>query len=176
MPHDDLTPGPLAEVAGRPEGDAWVLTLARELPFPRERVWTLLTVPQELARWAPYTADRDLSTTGAATLTMIDGEAPEELPSTVRRAEAPAALEHTWGADLLRWKLTETGGGTRLELSQTVESHEWMAQVAAGWHLCLDVASSVLAGTPVKPVVGEEAMSHGWEALRDAYAARLAGR
>jgi hypothetical protein len=107
---------------------------------------------------------------------MIDGGARQDLPADVRRADAPAELEHTWGDDLLRWTLVETGGGTRLELSQTVESHEWMAQVAAGWHLCLDVAASVLAGTPVAPIVGEDAMDHGWEALRDAYAERLAGR
>jgi hypothetical protein len=99
-----------------------------------------------------------------------------ELPCTVQRAEAPTELDHTWGDDRLRWRLVETGGGTRLELSQTVGSHEWMAQVAAGWHLCLDVAASVLAGTPVRPVLGSEATGHGWEALRDAYADRLRGR
>jgi uncharacterized protein YndB with AHSA1/START domain len=176
MTDDAFSPGPLAEVSGRPDGDAWVLTLRRELPFPRTQVWTLLTVPEELARWAPYTADRDLSVTGPATLTMIDGGTRQELPADVRRADGPEVLEHTWGQDVLRWTLAETGGGTRLELSQTVVSHEWMAQVAAGWHLCLDVAASVLAGTPVAPIVGEDAMNHGWADLRDAYAQRLAGR
>jgi uncharacterized protein YndB with AHSA1/START domain len=174
MTNDPLTPGPLAKVAGKPDGEAWVLTFERDLPHPPDAVWPLLTVPDELVRWAPYTADRDLSTTGPATLTMIDGEGGHELPATVRQAEEPAVLEHTWGEDLLRWELAATGAGTRLTLSQHVESHEWLAQVAAGWHLCLDVAESVLAGTPMAPIVGAEAMNHGWEALRDAYAEQLA--
>ena len=174
MTNDDLAPTPLAEVSGRPDGEAWVLTFARDLPHPPDVVWRLLTVPDELARWAPYTADRDLSSTGPATLTMIDGEGRHDLPATVRHAEAPAVLEHTWGQDLVRWHLTETAAGTRLTLSQSVESHELLAQVAAGWHLCLDVAASVLAGTPRAPIVGMEAMNHGWESLRDAYADQLA--
>ena len=42
-----------------------------------------------------------------------------------------------------------------------------------GWHLCLVVADRLMDGHPVGPIRGRDAMDHGWEALRDAYAERL---
>ncbi|MFC0529619.1 hypothetical protein [Phytohabitans kaempferiae] len=48
-----------------------------------------------------------------------------------------------------------------------------MPMVAAGWHICLDVAEWLLVGRPLGAIVGEEAKKYGWEELRDAYAARL---
>jgi hypothetical protein len=45
--------------------------------------------------------------------------------------------------------------------------------VAAGWHLCLTQFDRLLGGEPVEAVRGGAAMAHGWEDLRDAYAARF---
>jgi hypothetical protein len=45
--------------------------------------------------------------------------------------------------------------------------------VAAGWHLCLDVAERMLDGEPIGPIRGQDAMNHGWQELHDAYAERL---
>ncbi len=47
------------------------------------------------------------------------------------------------------------------------------AMNAAGWHLCLDVLDGVLSGAATSRVVGEAALDHGWEALRDRYAELL---
>jgi hypothetical protein len=44
------------------------------------------------------------------------------------------------------------------------------AMNAAGWHICLDVLDSALAGTPSGRVVGPDAEQRGWESLRDSYA------
>ena len=44
---------------------------------------------------------------------------------------------------------------------------------AAGWHLCLDVLDGTLAGAAPARVVGEAALDHGWESLRDDYAELL---
>ncbi|WP_127125661.1 SRPBCC family protein [Georgenia sp. SYP-B2076] len=168
-----IDPGPLAEVAGRPEGGRWILVLVRDLRHPPAAVWAALTDPAQVSRWAPYTADRNLDAVGEATLTMLDGGSPVELPSSVRRAEAPRLLEYTWGTDLLRWELTPTDEGTRLTLSQTVEGRDWMSKVAAGWHLCLLVAERLLDGRPIAPIIGEDAMNYGWGALNEAYAEKL---
>ena len=46
-------------------------------------------------------------------------------------------------------------------------------KVAAGWHICLVVAERLLDGHPIGPIVGENAMRFGWQALHDAYAERL---
>jgi uncharacterized protein YndB with AHSA1/START domain len=126
-----------------------------------------------LARWAPYTADRDLGRTGEATLTMLGGEIAQDLPASVTRADAPTLLEYTWGDDRLRWELEPIESGTRLTLHHTVQGPDWLSKVAAGWHLCFVVAAHLLDGDPIGPIVGEDARNFGWDQLNDAYAERL---
>jgi hypothetical protein len=104
---------------------------------------------------------------------MIDGDEHTDLPFEVTLADAPHVLEYTWGDDLLRWELERAGEGTRLTLRHTVDDPSFMARVAAGWHLCLVVADRQLAGEALGPIRGEEAMDHGWEELRAAYAHQL---
>ncbi|GIJ44996.1 hypothetical protein Val02_18820 [Virgisporangium aliadipatigenens] len=155
------------------DGARWTLVFTRELPHPPEQVWTALTDPEHLAKWSPFETDRSLDAPGDATLTMIDGDARVPLPARIVRAERPTLLEYTWDEDLLRWELTPTPTGTLLTLHHTVEGRDLAAMVAAGWHLCLDVADDLLAGKEVEPIRGEAAKDHGWEALRDTYAASL---
>jgi uncharacterized protein YndB with AHSA1/START domain len=154
-----------------PEG--WVLVVTRDLRNPPAAVWAALTEPEQLAAWAPFTTGRDLGTTGEATLTMIDGAEQVDLPATVTRVEPPALLEYSWGQDDLRWELVATGGGTRLTLRHRVGSRDDLAGAAAGWHLCFDVLERLLAGDPVPPIRGHEALEHGWTELHDRYAAQL---
>jgi hypothetical protein len=78
-----------------------------------------------------------------------------------------------WSGDLLRWELEPTGEGTRLTLRHTVLDREWLPKVAAGWHLCFDVAQRLLDGDPVGPIRGSDAVHFGWKALSDAYAREL---
>ena len=131
------------------------------------RVWTALTDPAEVDRWAPFAGD--LSGTGETVLTMVDGDTREEMPATVLRSEPPVLLEYTWGKDRLRWELEAAGTGTRLTLRHTLAEPGMDAKVAAGWHLCADVLQRLLDGEPVTAIRGREAMNHGWAELRDAY-------
>ena len=95
------------------------------------------------------------------------------MDATVLRADPPEILEYSWGTDLLRWELVDTGGGTRLTLRHTVAAEGIVPKVAAGWHLCFDVAEHLLAGDPVPTVRGQAAMEYGWQDLHDRYAAKL---
>ena len=156
-----------------PDGDAWTLIFIRDFRHPPKTVWAALTDPAELDRWAPFAASRDLDATGEATLTMIDGDQREDLPATVRRAEAPSLLEYTWGDDLLRWELEPTADGTRLTLRHTLATPNIEDRVAAGWHLCFDQLDEVAAGRPVAAIRGQAAMDHGWEELRAGYAEKF---
>jgi uncharacterized protein YndB with AHSA1/START domain len=165
--------GELAEVDVLASDDRWTLVFVKDLRHAPAKVWTALTEPGQLARWAPYTTDRDLGSTGEATLTMIDGDKTEDLPASVLRAEPPSLLEHTWGGDVLRWELTEIDAGTRLTLRHTIDDRTWAPKVAAGWHLCLVVAERLLDGRPIEPIRGEEARRFGWDELNERYAERL---
>jgi uncharacterized protein YndB with AHSA1/START domain len=183
---DDYQPGAPRTIQVRPgagggEGDdagqrRWTLVFARELDHPPQRVWRALTDPAELSAWAPFDASRDLAGTGPAVLTMAGARQPgaaAALAAEVGSAETARSLEYTWGDDLLRWELEPIAGGTRLTLFHTVSDRQWLSQTAAGWHICLDVASHHLAGTPVGRIVAEQALAHGWQRLNDAYAVQL---
>ena len=163
---DDLDPGPLADVDLVDD----TLVLTRKLGHSPETVWRALTDPAWLPEWAPFTADRDLGTPGAATLHMTDGQ-DTDLPTVVRRAEPPDVLEYTWGGDVLCWQPT----GSRLVLRHTIADREQAPAMAAGWHLCLAVLQRLLDGDPVGPIVGEDAMKYGWDDLREQYAKVLFG-
>lgn len=176
MTTNGFDPGPLGDATATPaDGKRWTLVFVRELRHPPEKVWAALTDPDQLDRWAPFRSDRNLGDLGTATLMMIDGDNAEPLQATVHRAEPPNLLEYNWGPDLLRWELrpTDPPGGTRLSLTHTVADHTWLAKVAAGWHLCLEVAARLLDGHPVGVIRGRDAMNYGWLDLHDAYAAKL---
>jgi uncharacterized protein YndB with AHSA1/START domain len=173
MSKADFEPGPLAEIDCQQEDDRWTLVLVRDLAHPPEKVWTTITTPEQLSQWAPYTANRDLTSTGDAVLTMIDGAESAEIPVRVTRVEPPTLIEHTWGGDVLRWELAPTETGTRLTLRHTVNEQDLVPKMAAGWHLCLVVAEHLLDGRPIPPIRAEDALNYGWEGLRDAYAKEL---
>jgi uncharacterized protein YndB with AHSA1/START domain len=165
----------MTEATYRVDEDRWTLVFVRALAHPPERVWRALTEPEELRAWAPFAPDRSLARTGAATLTMYENATTlgDGSAATVTRAEPPSLLEYRWDDDLLRWELAPDGAGTRLTLSHTVAGRDWLPKVAAGWHLCLDVAERHMDGAPTTPIRGADATQHGWQALHDRYAERL---
>ncbi|MFI9591730.1 SRPBCC family protein [Nonomuraea sp. NPDC052265] len=173
MTSDAYRPSPLAQVGSEATEDRWTLVFVRDLRHPPEKVWRALTEPGRLSAWAPYTADRDLSEAGGVTLTMIDDEKPQDMVAEVVRADPPRLLEYTFGTDLLRWELAATGDGTRLTLRHTVQDRDMLPKVAAGWHICLDVAEKLLEGQPIPPIRGAAAVDFGWSELNDQYAQRF---
>jgi uncharacterized protein YndB with AHSA1/START domain len=166
-------PGPAGGADFHAEGEGWTLVLVRELRHAPTAVWRALTDPESLREWAPFDADRDLGAAGAATLSMVGGEEPEVPACTVKRAAPPRLLEYTWGEDLLRWELEPIASGTRLTLRHTLGDRAWLPKVAAGWHLCLDVAERALDGRPVGRIVASDAKRFAWERLNAEYAERF---
>jgi uncharacterized protein YndB with AHSA1/START domain len=157
--------------------DGWTLIFVREFRQAPDAVWAALTDPAELDQWAPFTAARDLGSPGPTVLTLVDGPDKTDMPASVVRVSAPELLEYTWGDDRLRWELEpSSSGGTRLTLRHTPAKPDTDAMVAAGWHLCLVVLGHLLDGEPIGVIRGREALDHGWEELRDGYAARLGGQ
>jgi len=177
MNRNDFQPGPLADVDCQPAGERATLVFVRTFAHPPEAVWAALIEPDQLRQWAPFTTDRNLARAGEATLTMVDGAgdaaSTESTPASVSVVEPPTLLEYTWGTDVLRWELAPIDGGTRLTLRHTVKDRDWVAKVAAGWHLCLVVAEHLLDGDPIPPIRGEAALDYGWDELNSGYAERL---
>jgi uncharacterized protein YndB with AHSA1/START domain len=174
MSKSTYRPSPLADVARSATDAGWTLVFTRDLRHPVAAVWRALTERAQLREWAPYAPDRDLTGEGVATLDMPDSEGgAQSMAGTVRRFDPPRLLEHELGTDVLRWELLPIAEGTRLVLRHSFADGAWSSALAAGWHICLDVADALLAGAPVGPIVGTAALDHGWDELNQQYAGVL---
>jgi len=163
-------PGPAAGAEVRKSGENWTLVIVRDLRHPPAMVWNALTDPAQLSEWAPFDADRNLAAVGPVKLTAVGAPAPQVSEGTVKRAEAPRLLEHSWVGNDLRWELEPLGGGTRLTLWINID-RRYIAWGAAGWHVCFDVLDRLLAGEPIGRIVGPDAMKFdGWQRLSREYA------
>jgi uncharacterized protein YndB with AHSA1/START domain len=167
---EQYAPGPASGQVQK-DGETWTLILVRELRHSPEKVWQALTDPAHLREWAPFDADRNLSTVGTtAKLTTVGAPTPQVSETTVTRADAPRLLEYNWGGFDMRWALEALGGGTRLTLWTNID-RRFISMGAAGWHICLDVLDYLLGGTPIGRIAGPEAMKFGgWQRLNAEYA------
>ena len=161
----------VAKGSGQKEEEKWTLVLVRELRHSPAKVWQALTDPAHLREWAPFDADQSLGTVGATVkLTTVGAPEPRITETTVRRADAPTALEYNWGGFDMRWQLEAVAGGTRLTLWTNI-GHRFLSMGAAGWHVCFDVLDRLLSGTPIGRIAGPAAMNFpGWHRLNAEYA------
>jgi uncharacterized protein YndB with AHSA1/START domain len=168
---DRYSPGPASVAKVEKHGEKWTLILVRELRHSPEKVCQALTDPAHLREWAPFDADRSLGAVGTtAKLTRVGAPGPRVTETTVTRADAPKALEYTWGDFDMRWQLEASPGGTRLTLWTNI-ARPYISMGAAGWHICLDVLDHLLSGTPIGRIAGPEAMKFGgWQRLHAEYA------
>jgi uncharacterized protein YndB with AHSA1/START domain len=165
---EEYAPGPAAGAKVEKEGEKWTLVLTRQLRHPPAMVWDALTDPAQLSEWAPFDADRNLSGVGPVKLSTLG--APQFSEATVKRAEAPRLLEHSWAGNDLRWELEPLASGTHLTLWINID-RRFIAWGAAGWHICFDVLEQLLAGEPIGRIAGPEAMKfEGWQRLSREYA------
>jgi uncharacterized protein YndB with AHSA1/START domain len=155
----------------RKDGDRWTLVLVRDLPHPPAKVWEALTEPEHLREWAPFDSDRSLGALGTANLSTVGAPTPQVSETVVKLADAPRALEYSWGGADIRWELEPTGaGGTRLTLWHDID-RRFISMGAAGWHLCFEVLDRLLAGQPTGRMVGPELMKlASWQRLNAEYA------
>lgn len=172
MMHRELyTPGPAAGAHVEKAGEKWTLVLVRDLRHSPEKVWQALTDPAHLREWAPFDADGSLGTAGRRVkLSTVGAPTPQVSETRVTRADAPRALEYTWGAQELRWELEAVGSGTRLTLWHNID-RRFISMGAAGWHICFDVLDALLGASPIGRRVGMEMMKdQGWQRLNAEYA------
>ena len=166
---DEYAPGPAGGAHIEKDGEMWTLVLVRDLRHPPTLVWQALTDPAHLSEWAPFDADRNLSSVGPVKLSTVGTPTPQVSDTTVKRAEAPRLLEYSWGGSDLRWQLEPLDNGTRLTLWHNID-RRFIAWGAAGWHICFDVLDRLLAGEPVGRMVGPAVMKFdGWERLKTEY-------
>jgi len=162
-------PGRAAGAEVHKDGERWTLILIRELRHRPTEVWHALTEPTQLREWAPFDANRSLSSVGQVQLSTVGIPQAVVSETRVTHAEAPKLLEYRWGDHDLRWMLTPLGDGTRLTLCHSLHPR-FVSMGAAGWHICLDVLDRLLAGDPLGRIVAADAMKFDWPRLNTEYA------
>lgn len=160
----EYVPGPAFGGRVEKDGEKWTLVLVRELRHPPARVWKALTDPEHLREWAPFDADRNLSSEGATVELTWTGTARTS-EARVTRAEAPILLE----IGDMRWELEPLGPGTRLTLWHSI-TQRYVTWGASGWHICFDVLDRMLSGAPIGRIAGGDAMQFGFARLVEEYA------
>jgi uncharacterized protein YndB with AHSA1/START domain len=165
---EKYSPGAAAGAEVQKHGETWTLVLVRDLRHPPAKVWRALTDPAELREWAPFDADRDMSTTGPVKLSTVATPKVQVSETTVTRAEPPRFLEYRWGENDMRWELAPLGTGTRLTLWHNI-GRRFVAMGAAGWHICFDVLDRFLGGHPIGRLVDGDATKFDWKRLNAEY-------
>ena len=158
-----------------PDGSEWVLVLERSLRHPIGEVWSALTEADQIPRWGPFSTDRNLTAIGEVKLLHINYPEREEMQGKVLEVHAPSLLVFRWGEDVLRWELREQGDHTVLVLRHRFADRQQAPSYSAGWHLCLDGLSGILAGKEMPSMVGLHAANYGYEELYAKYAEQLGG-
>jgi len=134
--------------------DRSVLTFVRHYPGPIERVWAYLTDPKLLEKWL----------LGGVVADRVGGEVRFEIGATgnVTAYEPPHLLEYTWNEEeasagpvadsIVRWELSEEGGGVRLTLTHSRLPEIEVLGHAAGWHTFLQRLAACVDGRDPEPI------------------------
>jgi uncharacterized protein YndB with AHSA1/START domain len=144
-------------------GEVPRLRYERRLRHSPEKVWRALTEPEQLAAWFPTTIEGDRAT-GARLQFAFENMPIEPMHGEMLRFEPPSLLEFNWGADRLRFELSQDGDDTVLVLTVGLEELGKAARDGAGWHTSLDHLAHALAGG-----ADREDMSNRWREVHPTY-------
>lgn len=147
-------PGPAGRVAE--DGGFATLVFERTLPYPPERVWRALTDPTELSQW--YMTRAVIDGRKGGSIDFISGPSRLHVTGTITEWEPPHLFEHVWhvepiealpsGEDaVIRWELTQAGGGTLLRLEHRKLHSQTALGFAPGAHAFLDRLDALLSGS-----------------------------
>jgi uncharacterized protein YndB with AHSA1/START domain len=138
---------------GRP-----IVRLERQLVDPPSVVWRALTERDQLRSWFPcdvIVAGGEWKVGAAISCPFPPETIDMTLIGEVLEVDEPTRLAFSWGTDVLRFELTESGGGTRLVLFNELDP-SGASRNAAGWDDCLDK----LVGHDVKPDAWKKHFDH----------------
>lgn len=166
MPDELSDDGRLVDLGGRS-----AVRFVRRYPVSREELWSALTEPDRMARWA---FRGDLEPRNGGTLRFEYGEAGGA-DGTVLVWDQPSVLEYEWDTEgempwRIRFELTSDGDEATLLTFDHFLPDPSVPEFAAGWHWHLDrLATLVAGGTPAEV----ESDAH-FDALLEQYRAGIA--
>ncbi|MGE7632707.1 SRPBCC family protein [Bacillus paramycoides] len=126
------------------QNNEYVVQFDRHFPYTIEEVWSVLTDNNKLKKWMFNLQIEDLSTGGIIKFDMMDGTF---ISIDILECQINLVLEFTWGKDRVRFEIHKKENGCLLLLKEFIhELTDHTPKDIAGWHICLDLFSSVLEG------------------------------
>ncbi|MGE6343599.1 SRPBCC family protein [Bacillus mycoides] len=153
----------LAEIEKQTDG--YIVKFERQFSYTIEEVWSVLTENSKLKKWMSNLQIENLKTGGIIKFDMMDGSF---LNIDILECQLNSVLEFTWDKDRVRFEIHKEENGSLLLLKEYIhELTDHTPKDIAGWHICLDLFSSVLGGE-------EKVFSKDeWEYWFDNYKVRL---
>lgn len=124
--------------------DGYIIKFERQFPNTIEEVWSVLTENSKLKKWMSNLQIENLKTGGIIKFDMMDGSF---LNIDILECQLNSVLEFTWDKDRVRFEIHKEKNGALLLLKEYIhELTDHTPKDIAGWHICLDLFSSVLEG------------------------------
>jgi uncharacterized protein YndB with AHSA1/START domain len=158
-PHTDMTrTDPILSTVGHDNGRL-VLHFECLLSHPPDELWRVLTASEHREHWIPCGILDELrkGTTVQPPFWPVHLEPGENgvsvLTGVTRVWQAPAVFEWTSDADTVRWEVSTTDAGTRLEFTTWIDSDdvEVAASAGAGYHACFEQLVRLLETGSIAP-------------------------
>ncbi|PFE55654.1 activator of Hsp90 ATPase 1 family protein [Bacillus cereus] len=125
-------------------GNEYVVQFDRYFSYSIEEVWSVLTDNNKLKKWMSNLQIENLKTGGIIKFDMMDGSL---LNIDILECKLNSVLEFTWDKDRVRFEIHKEENGSLLLLKEYIhELTDHTPKDIAGWHICLDLFSSVLEG------------------------------
>ncbi|MGH1046966.1 MULTISPECIES: SRPBCC family protein [Bacillus] len=122
--------------------DGYIIKFERQFPNTIEEVWSVLTENSKLKKWMSNLQIENLKTGGIIKFDMMDGSF---LNIDILECQLNSVLEFTWDKDRVRFEIHKEENGSLLLLKEYIhELTDYTPKDIAGWHICLDLFSSVL--------------------------------
>ncbi|EJS07805.1 SRPBCC family protein [Bacillus mycoides] len=124
--------------------DGYIIKFERQFPNTIEEVWSVLTENSKLKKWMSNLQIENLKTGGIIKFDMMDGSF---LNIDILECQLNSVLEFTCDKDRVRFEIHKEKNGALLLLKEYIhELTDHTPKDIAGWHICLDLFSSVLEG------------------------------
>jgi uncharacterized protein YndB with AHSA1/START domain len=124
--------------------DGYIIKFERQFPNTIEEVWSVLTENSKLKKWMSNLQIENLKTGGIIKFDMMEGSF---LDIDILECQLNSVLEFTWDKDRVRFEIHKEGNGSLLLLKEYIhELTDHTPKDIAGWHICLDLFSSILEG------------------------------
>ncbi|PGM90053.1 SRPBCC family protein [Bacillus cereus] len=141
--------------------DGYIIKFERQFPYTIEEVWSILTENSKLKKWMSNLQIEDLKTGGIIKFDMMHGTF---INIDILECQMNSVLEFTWDKDRVRFEIHKKENGSLLLLKEFIhELTDHTPKDIAGWHICLDLFSSVLEGE------AKEFSKDDWEYWFDKY-------